>query len=72
MGAGGAPAGAAPAGGGGVGGLASRVFNQWKQDPIGIANTKAIVGTGIGVAKTAVNQVAHLGTDIIGGIKSIF
>ncbi len=63
--------GAAPAGGG-ISGLGSRLFNQWKQDPLGIANTKAIIGTGAGVAKTAVKQVAGLATDIVGGLKGIF
>ncbi len=71
MGAGGV-AGAPAASGGGVGNLAGRLYAQWKQDPLGIANAKSVIGTGVGVAKTAVSQVAHLGTDIVGGIKSIF
>ena len=67
-----APGSGAPAAGGGISGLGSRLFNQWKQDPLGIANTKAIIGTGTGVVKTAAKQVASVATDIVGGLRSIF
>lgn len=59
-------------GGGGVGGLAQRAFAQWRQDPLGVANTKAALGAGVGVLKAGVKEVAHLPTDIVGAIKSIF
>lgn len=58
--------------GGGIGGLASRAFAQFRQDPLGIANTKAALGAGVGVVKAGISEVAHLPTDIIGGLRSIF
>ncbi len=67
-----AAAGGGGGGGGGIGGLASRAINQWRQDPLGIANTKAAAGAVVGVVKSGVSEVVHLPSDIIGGIRSLF
>jgi len=58
--------------GGGVGGLVKRGIAQWMQDPLGIQNTKAALGAGVGVVKAGVKEVISLPSDIIGGIRSIF
>lgn len=59
-------------GGGGVQGLGSRLWTQWKGDPLGIQNTKAALGTAGSVVKTGAKDVGHLATSIVGGIRSIF
>lgn len=58
--------------GGGVGGLVKRGIAQWMQDPLGIANTKAALGAGVGVVKAGAKELVSLPSDIIGGIRSIF
>jgi len=64
-----AAAAAAPApAGGGISGLASRLFNQWKGDPLGIKNAGALVHGVKGVATSAAGEVGSL----VHGISSIF
>jgi hypothetical protein len=43
-----------------VSGTASRLFAQWKADPLGIQNTKAVISGIAGVGSTAVSQIKGL------------
>lgn len=52
--------GAGATGGGGIGGLVGGLFNQWKSDPLGIANAKAVVGGATSVVKNAYHEVSDL------------
>lgn len=51
-------------GGGGIGGLVGRLFNQWKSDPLGIANAKAVVSGATDVIKNGAHELG----DLFGGI----
>jgi hypothetical protein len=63
-----AQVGATPASGGGVTGLASRLFEQWKGDPLGIQQTKSTISGVVGVGKTAITQVGSTISGIFGSI----
>jgi len=67
-----ANAGGVPASGGGAAGLANRLWSQWKSDPLGIQNTKALVSGVGGVAVTGIKQVGSVVSDIGHSIASIF
>jgi hypothetical protein len=64
-------AGAQPTGGG-IGGLSSRLWTQFKSDPLGIEQHKATLRTVSNIGQKAASGVAGVATDIIGGIKGIF
>jgi hypothetical protein len=63
--------GTAPAGGG-VGGLAQRVFNQWKADPLGVKNTQAAISTVTGVVKSGASEVGSVVHSIGSAIGGLF
>lgn len=67
-----ATVGATPASGGGVSGLAGRLFGQWKSDPLGVQNTKALVGGVVGVGKSAVTSVGSAVSSVGHEIASWF
>jgi hypothetical protein len=67
-----AVASAAPPSGGGIGGFSSRIWNQFKSDPLGIEQHKATFRTVSNIGQNAAKGVAGVATDIIGGIKGIF
>ncbi len=58
--------------GGGIGGLANRLFQNFKADPLGIHNAEAVLGTGASIAKGAASGVAGVVSSIGGTIRGLF
>jgi hypothetical protein len=66
------PPGGGAAAGGGIGGMANRLFTQWKSDPLGIEQHKDTLKTAYNVGSTAVSGVKNVASDVVGFIGGLF
>lgn len=67
-----AAAGGIPATGGGVSGLLQRAVANWHADPLGIQNTKNVIGYVAGAGQNVAKSLASGAESVVSSISHIF